>query len=164
MMSFTATLMLIGGRAQAQNYPVLTLLPEHVFLVRGGSFRTGDVLAVEPSALFLFGPIRPPLAGVARAMVGLGGAGGGIGLAMNLISPCPHGDLCWQGDDFFLGPFVSLEAHVERMYWLTSWRNATYAGPQLSLSLFVVKASVGWMADVSQSTNHHVQFGFGAGF
>jgi hypothetical protein len=63
-----------------------------------------------------------------------------------------------------MGPFVSLEAHIERMYGPTSWRSATYAGPQLSLSLFVLKASLGWMVDLSDRTDHHVQIALGGGF
>src|SRR5882724_3039321 len=162
--ALTATLVLISGRAHAQNYPVVTVVPQHVFLVRGASFRNGDLFAIEPSGLFLFGPIGPPVAMVARAMLGLGGSGAGIGLAMNLISECPGAELCWQGTDFFMGPFVSLEAHVERMYGLTYWRSATYVGPQLSLSIFVLKTSLGWMGDVNNRTDRHVQIGFGFGF
>ena len=37
MISLTATVALISGRAHAQNYPVVTVVPEHVFVVRGGS-------------------------------------------------------------------------------------------------------------------------------
>jgi hypothetical protein len=164
MISLTAAVVLISGRAHAQNYPVITVVPEHVFVVRGGSFRNGDLFAIEPSGLFLFGPIDRPFAMVARAVLGLGGSGGGIGLAMNLIPPRQGEELSWQGDDFFMGPFVSLEARAERMYGLTSWRSATYVGPQLSLSIFVLKASLGWMVDVSHQTDHHVQFGLGFGF
>ena len=47
---------------------------------------------------------------------------------------------------------------------VTSWRDATYAGPQLSLSVFVLKASVGWMVDVNDRTEHHAQLGLGFGF
>ncbi len=68
-------------------------------------------------------------------------------------------------DDFFVGSFISLEAHVERTYVeAIGWRHATYAGPQLSLSLFVLKVSVGWMVDVTDRANTHVQVGVGAGF
>ena len=159
-----ATLLLIGGRAHAQNYWVIPVVPKHVFIDRGGSFRNGDWFAIEPSALFLYNPIRQPVVMVTRAVLGVGGSGGSVGLAMNLMPECPDADLCWQGDDFFAGPFLSLEGRVERMYGPTRWRPATYAGPQLTFSIYVLKASVGWMADVNQRANHHVQVGFGAGF
>ncbi len=172
MVSLTATFLLVGGSAHAQNSPpALTLVPDHVFLVRGASFREGDLFAMEPSGLFVFGPIRRPVVGVARAVVGAGGSGVGIGLAVNAFPRCWDDDSCLQGIDFFVGPFVSLEARVERMYghfWRTSgvpkWRDATYAGPQLSFSVFVLKASVGWMVDVTDQTNHHAQLGLGFGF
>jgi hypothetical protein len=142
-----------------------------VFLVRGASFREGDLFAIEPSGLFVFGPFRRPVVGVARAVVGAGGSGVGIGVAVNTLRSCWGDQACLQGIDFFVGPFVSLEARVERMYgqfWQTSgvtkWRDATYAGPQLSFSVFVLKASVGWMVDVTDRTNHHAQLGLGFGF
>jgi hypothetical protein len=59
---------------------------------------------------------------------------------------------------------VSLEARIERMYGLSSWRSATYLGPHLSLSVLVLKASVGWMIDVNDRSNHHIQLAFGGGF
>ena len=82
--ALAATLVLISGRAQAQNYPVVTVAPGQVYMVRGVSIRSGDYVVLEPSALLLFGPIHPPFAVVARPMLGLGGSGVGIGLAMNL--------------------------------------------------------------------------------
>ena len=164
--SLAATFVLVGGSARAQNITALTLVPEHVYLVRGGSFRNGDLLTIEPSALLFFGPIAPPVAMVARGIVGIGGSGGGIGFAANLLSPSPCSEMCLKdNDDFFMGPFISLEAHVERTYIpVIGWRNATYAGPQLSLSFFLLKASVGWMVDVTDRTNAHIQVGVGAGF
>ena len=65
---------------------------------------------------------------------------------------------------FLHGPFISLEARVERMYGPTSWRSATYFGPQLSLSIFVLKASLGLMVDLDDQTNRHLQVGVGFGF
>jgi hypothetical protein len=59
---------------------------------------------------------------------------------------------------------VSLEARLERMYGLTSWRSATYLGPHLSLSALVMKASVGWMTNVNDRGDHHIQLAVGAGF
>jgi hypothetical protein len=70
MISLTATVVLISGRAHAQNYPVIAVVPKHVFVVRGASFRNGDLFAIEPSGLFLFGPIDRPFAMVARAVLG----------------------------------------------------------------------------------------------
>jgi len=162
--SFAATLVLTSGKARAQNNPVVIVVPEHVFLVRGASFRNGDLIAIEPSGLFSFGPIGPPVVMVARAVLGLGGSGGGIGLAINPIPQCPGTEMCWKGEDFFTGPFISLEGRIERMYGLTSWRSATYVGPQLSLSIFVLKASLGWMIEVDDREDQHLQIGFGAGF
>jgi hypothetical protein len=162
--SLAAALVLTSGRAQAQNYPVATVVPGHVYGVRGFSIRNGDYLVLEPSFLFVFGPVRPPLTVVARAMLGIGGSGAGIGLAMNLMPSSPGVEPRTSEADYFMGPFVSLEAHIERMYGPTSWRGATYAGPQLSLSLFVLKASLGWMVDLGDRTDHHVQIGLGGGF
>jgi hypothetical protein len=164
-LSLTATLILISGRAHAQNYAAATVVPEHVYMMPGYSIRNGDLVAIESSCLFFFGPIRRPAALVARAMLGAGGSGVGVGLAGNVTPPRPGEEVTLQGDDFFWGPFVSLEAHVERMYpLLTSWRHATFVGPQLSMSIFVLKASVGWMFDVNARTDQHLQIGLGAGF
>ncbi len=164
--SLIATAIAVSGKAHAQNSPfALTVVPGHVFVVRGASFRSGDLFALEPSGLFFLGAGRPPVAGVARAVVGVGGSGGGIGLAANLWPSC-WGAQPDPGDQgFCIGPFMSLEARVERMYGLSSWRSATYVGPQLTLSTVVVlKASLGWMVDVGDRTDRHVQFGFGFGF
>jgi hypothetical protein len=156
---------LISGKALAQNSPfALSVVAGHVYVVRGASIRNGDYLSVEPSGLFFFGPIGPPLALVARPMLGIGGSGAGIGLALSLAPALTAVDSRGLDDDFFIGPFASLEAHVERMYGPTSWRSAIYAGPQLSLSLFVLKASLGWMVDVGDHRDRHVQVALGAGF
>jgi hypothetical protein len=61
-------------------------------------------------------------------------------------------------------PFASVEAHVERMYGPTSWRGATYAGPNVSVSLILLKASLGWMVDLGDHADRHVQVALGAGF
>ena len=157
----TAFLLLVGGNVRAQNYPVATLAPERVFVVRGVSVRQGDWLAIEPSFLFVPGSTgrRSPLVVVARPMLGVGGSGIGIGLAPILAcsEPCP------MTDALMVLP-VSLEARIERMYGLTSWRRATYIGPHVSLSAFVLKASVGWMVDVNDRSDHHLQLAIGAGF
>jgi len=42
--------------------------------------------------------------------------------------------------------------------------SATYAGPQLSLSFFFYKASLGEMIDVGDRSDHHIQGAIGAGF
>jgi len=157
----TAFLLLISGKARADDYPVLTLVPEHVFVVRGGSVRQGDWFAIEPSFLFVPGSTgrRSPLVLVARPMLGVGGSGAGIGLAPILAcsEPCP------MTDALMILP-VSLEARIERMYGPTSWRSATYFGPHLSLSAYLWKASVGWMVDGNDRSDHHIQLAFGAGF
>ena len=160
-----AVLLLSGAKAHAQNHSVQMVVPGHVYVVPGFSFRSGDYLVLEPSGLCVFGPIAPPVAVVARPMLGVGGSGVGLGLALN---PFPESMRPYPGGlpdpDFFLGPFISLEAHVERMYSATSWRHATYAGPQLSLSVLVLKVSMGWMIDVGDHTDHHLQFALGFGF
>ena len=163
--ALAATLALIGGRAHAQNHLVAPLVPEHVYLLPAGmSVRQGDHVALEVPALFFAGPVVRPVALVARVVLGAGGAGGGIGLAINPQPRCPSAYDCWRDDDFFMGPFVSLEARVERTYLWTSWPKATYAGPQLSMSVYVLKASMGWMFDVTDRTHNHPQLGVGFGF
>ena len=164
--SLAATLVLISRTACAQNHPVAVLVPEQVYLLPAGiSFRNGDYVAIEPTALFFAGPVVRPVALVVRGVLGVGGSGGGIGLALNALPRCPQAYACWgEGDDFVMGPFVSLEARVERTYFPVGWRRATYAGPQLSLSVYVLKASMGWMFDVTDRNNSHPQLGVGFGF
>ncbi len=99
---------------------------------------------------------------LARAIVGVGGSGGGIGLGPTWASPCQTADEC-KGEPFFWPP-VTLEAHLERMYGPTPWRSATYVGPQVSCSAYVLKASVGWMVDASDRHDPDVQVGIGFGF
>jgi hypothetical protein len=161
--ALTTTLVLISGRAQAQSRAAGTVVPSHVFGA-GLSLRNGDLFAIEPSGRFFFGPIRPPVTMVVHAVLGVGGSGGGIGFAMSLMPRRPGAEPCCQREDFFWGTFVSLEARVERMYGPTSWRRATYVGPQLSLSSYILKASLGWMVDVNDQTNRHLQIGVGTAF
>jgi hypothetical protein len=155
----TAILMLVSSKAVADDHPAATVVPGRLVVVRGYSFRNGDWFAFEPSGLVLFGglPFRP-VVGVVRAVAGVGGSGGGIGLGLNLNQPCD------TVDDLAMGPFVTLEGRVERTYGPTSWRSATYVGPQLTLSAYILKASVGWMVDVNDRTDHHIQIGLGGGF
>jgi hypothetical protein len=157
-------ILLISGKARAQNYPVLTFVPGHVYMVQGASIRNGDYLVLEPSGLFFFGPIARPVALVARPMFGVGGSGVGLGVAVNVAPPSMRPEPGAPDTDFFIAPFISLEVHVERMYGPTSWRGTTYAGPQISLSLFVIKASLGWMTDVGDRADHHIQVAVGIGF
>src|SRR5436190_13019234 len=83
--SLIAASLLISGKALAQNAPfALPAVPGHVYVVRGASIRHGDYFSLEPSGLFFFGPIRPPVAVVVRPMLGVGGSGVGTGLALNL--------------------------------------------------------------------------------
>jgi len=164
-LSVIAVSLLISGKALAQNGPfAIPAVPGHVYVVRGVSIRNGDYVSLEPSVLFFFGPIRPPVALLARPMLGVGGSGAGLGLALNPWPVWMRDDSAIPNDDFFMGPWFNLEAHVERMYWLTSWRSATYAGPQLSASMFIYKVSLGWMVDVSDRSDHHIQVAIGAGF
>lgn len=149
-------LVLVGGEARAQNYPVVTLVPEHAFVTRGVSFRQGDWLVIEPSFLLLPGGRDAPLAVVARPMLGIGGSGLGIGLA-----PIwgPGGTV-----DAVTDLPVSFEARIERVYGPTRWRSGTYVGPHLSFSALVVKASVGWMVDLDDRRVRHIQLAIGSGF
>jgi hypothetical protein len=94
---------------------------------------------------------------MARPMLGIGGSGVGIGLAWT-------GGNAYTRDPDYLIPFASVEAHVERMYGPTSWRGATYAGPNVSVSLILLKASLGWMVDLGDHADRHVQVALGAGF
>jgi hypothetical protein len=50
------------------------------------------------------------------------------------------------------------------MYGPTHWRSATYLGPHLSLSGYLLKASVGWMIDASDRSDSHLQAAIGFGF
>jgi hypothetical protein len=154
-----AFLLLVGGEARAQNYPVVALTPDRTFVVRGASVRQGDLFAIEPSFLFAPAGRDSPLVLVARPILGVGGSGLGIGLApiLGCSQPCP------MMDAVMILP-VSFEARIERMYGLSSWRSATYAGPHLSFSALVMKVSLGWMVDVNDRSDHHIQLAIGAGF
>jgi hypothetical protein len=156
----TAFLVLSGGNARADDHPVVTLIPEHLFAVRGFSFRQGDWLSLEPSFLFVpasRGAYSPVV--VVRPMLGVGGSGVGIGLAPIWGCPGP----CDPTDALMLLP-VSLEARIERMYGVSDWRSATYLGPHISISAYILKASVGWMVDVNDRSDHHIQLAIGGGF
>ncbi len=50
------------------------------------------------------------------------------------------------------------------MYGWTHWHDATYVGPQVSVSGYVLKASIGWMAAVNDRKDNHIQVGVGFGF
>ena len=145
--------------------PAVEVVPGHLYLARGVSFRNGDWVALEPAAVLLFRPPGPrrPVVLVARGVLGLGGSGGGLGLATSVAPPCPVPQAC-EATDFFWSGVAILEARVERTYGLTTWRNATYLGPQLTFSVSLLKASVGWMVDVDDRSDRHLQIGFGAGF
>jgi hypothetical protein len=159
--ALAAVLLLVGGRAYADDHPTVTAIPGRLVVVRGVSFRNGDWFAFEPSGLVLLGaPDRGgPVVGVVRAVVGVAGSGGGIGLAKSLNPDCP----C-AVDDLAGGPFAILEGRIERTYGRTRWRDATYLGPHLSLSAYIFKISVGWMIDVNDRSDRHVQIGIGGGF
>ena len=72
---------------------VLTLVPKHVFLARGFSVRSGDYVALEPAFLFVgeakFGS-RPMVGVCVRSRV-LGGAGLGVGFALEPFEPIQGG-------------------------------------------------------------------------
>jgi hypothetical protein len=153
-----------GAQVRADDHPIATVVPGHIFMVPGLSIRNGDWVAAEPTFWFvrkLMGPGRPIVL-VARAIVGIGGSGGGVGFAPTLEPPCRTTEACSETPFFW--PPVSLEAHIERMYGPTHWRAATYLGPQLSASAYVLKASIGWMVNVKERSDNHVQVGIGFGF
>jgi len=166
LLAFILVIVVACGRdARADDYELATLVPQRVFLVRGLSLRNGDYLSLEPS--FWLTPPDPFVLGaafavVARPMLGVGGAGAGIGLATSGFTMCVGQPNC-SLEKFFWLPF-SLEARIERMYGPTHWRHTTYFGPTLSLSGIILKASVGWMVDASDRNDHHVQVAIGAGF
>jgi len=149
--------------AHADSPLVLTLVPKHVFSARGFSVRNGDYFVLEPAFLFV-GDVKPgsrPIVGVVRPMVGVGGSGLGVGFAFEpFFGPIGARDI----EDYVSILPISLEAHVERMYRPTDWRSATYLGPQLSLSIYVLKASVGVMTNVGDQHDRRAQFGIGGGF
>ena len=150
-------LVLLAGQAEARSrdldpYPII-----------GMSVRNGDYLALEPGIMHLGLPAESGrlFAATVRGELGIGGSGGGIGLATNFCpSPGPH-DL----RDFYYDGIIMLEARIERMYGPTSWRHTTYAGPHLSIALPIVpKVSLGWMIDLHHAADNHVQLGLGGGF
>lgn len=146
---------LLASKAEAR--------PLNAYPLLGVSFRNGDHFAVEPGIVYLGAPAESGrlLAAVVRGQLGIGGSGGGVGLATNLWpSPGPH-DL----RDFYFEGYIILEARIERMYGTTSWQHTTYAGPQLSVVLpMTPKASLGWMIGVHDAADNHVQVGVGFGF
>src|ERR1044071_5143275 len=94
-MELAVFLVLVGREAGAQNYPVLPVVPDHVYVTRGGGLRQGDLFTIEPSFLFLPGGRDGSFVVVGRPMLGLGGSGMGIGIApiwVNKESPTPNLD------------------------------------------------------------------------
>ena len=65
-----------------------------------------------------------------------------------------------------------LSGHGKRLFETVGRRDsdhrapgsATYAGPHLSFSALVMKVSLGWMVDVNDRSDHHIQLAIGAGF
>ena len=157
--------MLLAPEARADGPMVATLVPKHVFLARGFSVREGDYFSIEPSFLFVANskPGSRPIVGVARPMVGVGGSGVGVGLAWEPFAPI-EGGLPQDVEDYVAILPISLEVHVERMYEPTHWHGATYLGPQLSFSAFVLKASIGFIVNADDQRDRHVQLGIGCGF
>jgi hypothetical protein len=174
--AFAATLMLLGSDVQADSPIIVELVPKRVLLGQGASFRSGDWFALEPPVFFVSGATlgRRPIVVVARPILGVGGSGVGIGLVTNAdvfgVEPevvnnpvVLPSDLDPEPAPFWLLP-MTFEAHLERMYGPTSWRSATYVGAQVSMSAYVLKASVGWMVNATDRTDHHLQLGLGSGF
>src|ERR1051325_8410102 len=127
----------------------------------GGELRNGDWLAVEPVVLF---PVagsedRSDLGVTARGVFGVGGSGAAIGLAAGPGGPCNKLEPSTP-----FGSSIALDARVERMYGPSSWRHTVYAGPQLSFGGIFAKWSVGWMFDVHDKGDNHLQLGFGGGW
>jgi hypothetical protein len=151
---------LLAGRAQAQS----AVNQDKVYPGLGIAIRNGDYFVFQPGLLFMLGApgeSRRPIAAIVRGELGVGGSGGGLGLAIDWFpstaNPYPN------PEEFLYGGLMMLEARVERMYGQTSWRHTTYVGPQVSLNL-MLKLSVGWMVDVHDDRNQHIQVGVGAGF
>ena len=163
--ALSVIIVLLARKARADSPVVATLVPKHVFLARGFSVRGGDYFSIEPSFLFVANtkPGSRPIVGVVRPMAGIGGSGIGVGLAFQPIGPIESERPEGVGDYVSILP-ISLEVHVERMYKPTPWHSATYLGPQLSLSVFVLKASAGLMFNADDQRDRHAQFGIGCGF
>jgi len=147
--------LMIGDEAQvhaAEAYPVL-----------GVEIRNGDILAFEPGVIAVLGTpaksSRPLIASLRGELAG-GGAGVGVGLviaATDKPDPDPR--------DLLFGGLALVEMRVERMYASTSWNHTIYAGPQLTFCAPVVpKVSLGWMVDLRDAADNHVQVGLGFGF
>jgi hypothetical protein len=152
----SAVLTLLDGRAEAIE----------TFVVPGLSVRNGDWVGIDGLGVALLGSPRPgrTIAAVLRGELGLGGAAGGLGLATNLLSgSCSAPGGCSMSD--FLGSGMgTLEARIERMYGLTSWRHATYVGGQLSWSLVIWKPSIGVMFDAHDPRDARLQVATGCGW
>jgi hypothetical protein len=158
-------LMLLSRNARADSPLVVTLVPKHVFLARGFSVRMGDYFALEPAFLFV-GDARPgsrPPVGVLRPIAGVGGSGLGVGVAWQPFWPI-EGERPEHVEGYVDILPISIEVHIQRMYGPTHWRSATYLGPQLSLSVLFLKASVGWLVNAIDEHDRRPQFGIGGGF
>jgi hypothetical protein len=163
--ALSVTIMLLAREARTDSPLVATLVPKHVFLAGGVSVRGGDYFSIEPSFLFVANtkPGSRPIVAVARPMAGVGGSGVGVGLAWRPIWPIENERPEGVEDYVSILP-ISLEVHVERMYRPTNWHSATYLGPQLSLSVLVLKASAGLMFNADDQRDRHAQLGIGCGF
>jgi hypothetical protein len=130
------------------------------------SIRNGDWVAVGGLGVGLLGSTAPgrTFAVVVRGELGLGGVGAGLGLATNMFAgSCLAPGGCSRSD-FFGSGVGSLEARVERMYGLTSWRHTTYVGGQLSLSLVIWKPAIGVMFDAHDPRDARLQVATGCGW
>jgi hypothetical protein len=161
-------MMVIAGRAEAQTpphkAPKVKAQPLKAYPLLGDQLRGGDYFAVEPGALFWLGPVgesRRPVGAIVRGELGVGGAGGGAGLAIDWFQcePNPYPNPV----ELMCSMLTMLEARAERMYGPSRWNHTTYVGPQISLDLWW-RLSVGWMVDVHDRRDNHLQVGVGVGF
>jgi hypothetical protein len=130
----------------------------------GLELRNGDTVALGAGGIVVFGtPAGPPrpLIATFRGEVAHGGVGAGLGIVLATTTDKPDPD----PSDLFLGGFLLLEMHVERMFGAARWTHTTYAGPQVTLYPSVLpKLSLGWMTDVHDAADNHIQVGIGVGF
>lgn len=150
---------LFANEARAEELPDPFIYSRSAAVALGINVRNGDWVTVNAMGMVLLGPpeARTCAAVTARAEVGIGGSGAGIGLG---VGPFPEG--CVMPNFLFSG-IISLEAHVERMYFST-WPSATYVGPQVTFSWIWMKISIAAMHDINDSTNKQGQLGFGMGW
>jgi hypothetical protein len=157
--------LLLGGSARADDYPSVDVIPDRLYLTRGFSVRNGDWFSIEPSFLLVSRGVDPkrPIVPVGRPILGVGGSGVGLGVATTLARPCSGPERCAVNDFLLSGPIV-FEARAERMYGPTRWHSATYVGPHVTLSAYLLKISAGGMVNLTDRADVHFQAAIGGGF